>query len=95
MKKYYTLLEFDDDLKKWLIVFGDYNLEIVQEEQADIRMGFEVENRRVGQYVWHENPEYNDGERIHYVSYFQIIATGDQQQDIDAKVLELNMKGVK
>jgi len=89
MKKYYTLLEFDQDLKKWSIVFGDYNLEIVQEEQADMRMGLEVDNRRDGQHIWHEN------QGIHYVSYFQIIATGDQQQDIDAKVLEINMEGVK
>jgi hypothetical protein len=80
MKKYYTLLEFDQDLKKWIIVFGDYDIEIVLEEQADIRMGLEVENRRYGN---------------NNLSCFQIIATGDQQQDIDAKVLEINMKGVK
>ena len=79
MKKYYTLLEFDQDLKKWIIVFGDYDIEIVQEEQADIRMGLEVDNRRYGQHI----------------SSFQIIATGDQQQDIDAKVFEINKKGVK
>jgi hypothetical protein len=83
MKKYYTLLEFDQDLKKWIIVFGDYDIEIVREEQADIRMGLEVENRRYGQHI-----------SCTYI-YFQIIATGDQQQDIDAKVLEINMKGVK
>lgn len=76
MKKYYTLLEFDQDLKKWIIVFGDYDLEIVQEEQADIRRGLEVENSRYGQNI----------------SYFQIIATSDQQQDIEAEVLEINMK---
>jgi hypothetical protein len=77
MKKYYTLLEFDQDLKKWIIVFGDYDLEIVQEEQADIRTGFEVENRRYGN---------------NNLSCFQIIATGDQKQDIDAAVLSLNFR---
>lgn len=80
MKKYYTLIQFDTDLNQWLIVFGDYDIEIVQEEQADIRMGLEVDNRRYGN---------------NNLSYFQIIATGDQQQYIDAKVLEINMKGVK
>jgi hypothetical protein len=79
MKKYYTLIQFDTDLNQWLIVFGDYDIEIVQEEQADIRMGLEVNNRRYGN---------------NNLSCFQIIATGDQQKDIDAKVLEINMKGV-
>ena len=75
MKKYYTLLEFDQDLKKWIIVFGDYDLEIVQEEQADIRMGLEVDNRRYGN---------------NNLPSFQIISTGNQQQDIEEKVLEIN-----
>jgi hypothetical protein len=75
MKKYYTLLEFDHDLKKWIIVFGDYDIEIVREEQADIRMGLEADNHRYGN---------------NNLSCFQIIATGDQQQNIDAKVLEIN-----
>lgn len=79
MKKYYTLIQFDTDLNQWLIVFGDYDIEIVQEEQADIRMGLEVNNRRYGN---------------NNLSCFQIIATGDQQKEIDAKVLEINMKGV-
>tara|TARA_R110002020_G_scaffold212984_1_gene419685 strand:- start:244 stop:480 length:237 start_codon:yes stop_codon:yes gene_type:complete len=75
MKKYYTLLHFDTDLNKWLIVFGDYDLEIVQEEQADIRMGLDVENRRYGN---------------KHISYFQIIATGDKQEDIQEKVNQIN-----
>lgn len=79
MKKYYTLIQFDTDLNQWLIVFGDYDIEIVQEEQADIRMGLAVNNRRYGN---------------NNLSCFQIIATGDQQKEIDAKVLEINMKGV-
>lgn len=85
MQKYYTLIQFDTDLNQWLIVFGDYNLEIVQEEQADIRMGLEVDNRRYGNnnLSWTIKP-----------SDFQIIATSDQQKDIDAKVLEINMEGV-
>tara|TARA_Y100001963_G_scaffold96859_1_gene133324 strand:- start:102 stop:293 length:192 start_codon:yes stop_codon:yes gene_type:complete len=61
MKKvYYSLLQFDYELNKWLIVFGDYDLEIVQEEQADIRMGLEVDNRRY---------------KNNHVPYFKIITT--------------------
>ena len=37
MKKvYYTLLQFDHELKKWLIVFGGYDLEEVEEEQSTL-----------------------------------------------------------
>ena len=75
MKKYYTLIQFDTDLNKWLIVFGDYDLEIVQEEQADIRMGLDVDNRRYGS---------------KHISYFQIIATSDKQDEIEEKVNQIN-----
>tara|TARA_Y100001963_G_scaffold96859_1_gene133325 strand:- start:487 stop:732 length:246 start_codon:yes stop_codon:yes gene_type:complete len=37
MKKYYTLFELDQNLKKWLIAFGDYSLEVVNQEKSDLK----------------------------------------------------------
>jgi hypothetical protein len=47
LRKYYTLLEKDTDPKsdhhwnyptpKWVIVFGDYDLDVVKQEKSDLK----------------------------------------------------------
>ena len=40
-RKYYTLLQFDRHIMKWVIVFGDYELETVQDERDDLKDNYD------------------------------------------------------
>ena len=73
MKAYYTLLQFDRHISKWVIVFGDYDRETVEEELEDCKAnyGSSVEAE------FYSRPIY------------KIITTSDAQTDIEAKVAGL------
>ena len=73
MKTYYTLLKFDRHIAKWIIVFGDYDRETVEEELEDYKAdyGSSVEAE------FYSRPIY------------KIITTSDAQTDIEAKVAGL------
>ena len=73
MKAYYTLLQFDRHIAKWIIVFGDYDRETVEEELEDYKAdyGSSVEAE------FYSRPIY------------KIITTSDAQTDIEAKVAGL------
>ena len=73
MKTYYTLLKFDRHIAKWIIVFGDYDRETVEEELEDCKANY-------GSSVEAE---------FHFKPIYKIITTSDAQADIKAKVAGL------
>lgn len=72
MRRYYTLLvkELTDEWQpRWVIEFGDYDRETVEDELQTVMDSYDRKRRDL-----------------------KIIATSDKQEDIDAKVAELNAR---
>ena len=72
-QKYYTLLQFDRHITKWVIVFGDYDRETVEDERDDYEASY-------GSSVEAE---------FYSTPIYKIISSSDAQADIEAKVAGL------
>ena len=72
-QKYYTLLQFDRHITKWVIVFGDYDRETVEDERDDCEASY-------GSSVEAE---------FYSTPIYKIISSSDAQADIEAKVAGL------
>lgn len=72
-QKYYTLLQFDRHITKWVIVFGDYDRETVEDERDDCEANYDS----------------SVAAEFYSTPIFKIITTSDKQADIEAKVAGL------
>ena len=75
-QKYYTLLQFDRHITKWVIVFGDYDRETVEDERDDCEANYDS----------------SVAAEFYFTPIFKIITTSDKQADIDLAVKRLNEK---
>tara|TARA_Y100000310_G_scaffold44466_1_gene41511 strand:- start:20 stop:397 length:378 start_codon:yes stop_codon:yes gene_type:complete len=94
MENYYTLVELDQALGKWIICFGDYDLEVVRQEMKDMVEGLlKSDKGKDKEEYWDDLTDADQAREIKLLSkdHFRIIRSSDKQADIEDKVKLLNL----
>tara|TARA_R100000049_G_C1851499_1_gene18576 strand:- start:167 stop:472 length:306 start_codon:yes stop_codon:yes gene_type:complete len=89
MENYYTLVELDQALGKWIICFGDYDLEVVRQEMKDMVEDLEQIDKIVGYRIIRSSDKQADIEDKVKLLNLNRLALSDDFRTRNKKLLHL------